>query len=46
MMESIINSGITLMNNNSRRNFAAAVVLLLQLFTGTAGFAILLVGSI
>ena len=46
MMESIINSGMTLMNNNSRRNFVAAVAMLLQLFTGTAGFAVLLVGSI
>ncbi len=46
MMESLINNGATLMDNSSTRDRVATIILLLQVFTGSAGFAMLVVGSI
>ncbi len=46
MMESIINNGTTLMDNSSTRDRVATVILLFQVFTGSAGFIMLVVGSI
>ena len=46
MMESIINNGTTLMDNSTTRDRVATIILLLQVFTGSAGFVMLAVGSI